>query len=714
LFRKALELVKKITSHKLNDTTFENLKERLNEFRQWIEDYRDTIWDSARQDTVSANKIATVVAKRIDRFNEVASSIAEILAKSNDEIAEAEDRVITAKTEKILNIYDDAKHINETLLPALRIGIDKCQNEADKYAQLLGEYRREYVDASAKHSKELADEAQRLQGYFVDTKLAAENAIKASNSYKEIVEALKNASRAAEEAKKAAEDAYIDADPTSDTSMVNLASEAKNASIKLRMESDELSLDDLQEERDSCEDRLVTMKDFIDGAIKKKTAVGDQYQIFDDQHDRMTGLVNVAADAEERAEDAHNKAEELVAQIAEIDEETAKLKDFAGQSIRDATDSVREANDELKSAMEKVENVRAQTDSDAERIIDLGIRIDELKNKIKEAREMASRIRISVKSDETGLCRRSFISPMHPSPSNTITVKYRPAIDVPDSLIFLTRTKSKRTQASEYIALELRDRRVVAHWNIGGETRMVTNTHPVNYITIADRDTWYNIHLDRLSFDFRTRGANATLIYQSSKVANVGRRRQKRAADGEGYFAFYLYRGYLVVHLGTDASQRSKVLTLRSESTYNDGQLHSVFLSREGSLVRLRVDDREIASGTLADQAMIGTINSQIFIGGFPPSVKPPSNELPADDPLIGCVSDIYSEYKVVQIVPDAYFATIGYCAAEYVFETSQSADEPLQADEHAFERKASRLSLHITEPTLSTASDQYFYIGGI
>lgn len=63
--------------------------------------------------------------------------------------------------------------------------------------------------------------------------------------------------------------------------------------------------------------------------------------------------------------------------------------------------------------------------------------------------------------------------------------------------------------------------------------------------------------------------------------------------------------------------------------------------------VRLRADDREIASGTLADQATIGSPSSQIFIGGFPPAVKPPSNEMPVDDPLIGCVSDIYSEYRL-------------------------------------------------------------------
>uniref|UniRef100_A0A914RT73 Uncharacterized protein n=1 Tax=Parascaris equorum TaxID=6256 RepID=A0A914RT73_PAREQ len=116
---------------------------------------------------------------------------------------------------------------------------------------------------------------------------------------------------------------------------------------------------------------------------------------------------------------------------------------------------------------------------------------------LSESEPQSTQIRISVKSDEAGLCRRSFISPMHPSPSNTISIKYRPTLDVPDSLIFLTRTKSKRTQASEYIALELRDRRIVAHWNIGGETRKVTNTHTINYITPSDRVTWYHIDLDR-------------------------------------------------------------------------------------------------------------------------------------------------------------------------------------------------------------------------
>ncbi|VDO18375.1 unnamed protein product [Brugia timori] len=112
--------------------------------------------------------------------------------------------------------------------------------------------------------------------------------------------------------------------------------------------------------------------------------------------------------------------------------------------------------------------------------------------------------------------------------------------------------------------------------------------------------------------------------------------------------AFYLYRGYLVVHLGTDSSQKSKVLTLRSETTYNDGQLHSIFFTRFETLVRLRVDDREVASGTLGEQNTIGTASSQLFIGGFPDGIKPSANEMPIAESMIGCVSNIFIDYRLV------------------------------------------------------------------
>lgn len=59
--RKSGELLKVITSHKLNDTTFEDLGNRLENFRKWLNDYRDTIYESAVQ--VSIHNIYCTVFK---------------------------------------------------------------------------------------------------------------------------------------------------------------------------------------------------------------------------------------------------------------------------------------------------------------------------------------------------------------------------------------------------------------------------------------------------------------------------------------------------------------------------------------------------------------------------------------------------------------------------------------------------------------------------
>lgn len=39
----------------------------------------------------------------------------------------------------------------------------KCRDEADKYGQVLDEYRVEYVENSERHAQELENEANRLQ-----------------------------------------------------------------------------------------------------------------------------------------------------------------------------------------------------------------------------------------------------------------------------------------------------------------------------------------------------------------------------------------------------------------------------------------------------------------------------------------------------------------------------------------------------------------------
>lgn len=111
----------------------------------------------------------------------------------------------------------------------------------------------------------------------MDTKNAAADPLRASTAYKEIVEALRNASKAAEGAKKAAEFAYIDADPKSKISMVNMALQAMNGSNAIREEAELLSLSDLGNE---CSTISMTVNDFketLEDSMKRKLAISKCY-----------------------------------------------------------------------------------------------------------------------------------------------------------------------------------------------------------------------------------------------------------------------------------------------------------------------------------------------------------------------------------------------------------------------------------------------------
>ncbi|KAJ1350104.1 hypothetical protein KIN20_005821, partial [Parelaphostrongylus tenuis] len=136
---------------------------------------------------------------------------------------------------------------------------------------------------------------------------------------------------------------------------------------------------------------------------------------------------------------------------------------------------------------------------------------------------------------------------------------------------------------------------------------------------------------------------------------------------------------------------------------YNDGQLHSVFMSRKGKTVRLRVDDREIGDKqTLDDESPIGTATSQMYIGGFAERAKPPNNEIPTTVPLIGCISDMYHNYKKIAIVPEEHNAQIGMCAIQSPSFASP-IDEPLDLENYKGHRKDSRMNHQLDQKHYDT-----------
>ncbi|EYC00933.1 hypothetical protein Y032_0112g342 [Ancylostoma ceylanicum] len=1012
--KKTEELLKKVLANKLNDTSFENLLNRLEEFDQWLEDFRATIYDSARRDTTEAERMSSVVAKRIDRYKGVSNEIEKLRAEAEDDLATARNSVDQAKGQELLNLFDDSRAINETLETAAELSLE-CRNTSMMYAQLIDEYDDIFVQNAAEHAEQLEKSADVLKNSFSDTRTEAEDPLKASQAYEEIASALTNATKAAEEAVKAAEDAYAEADGESENSMVKKVNESEKASQALAEEAREIrkqwEKSGMEVEREQLDERLAFVNEQNIDMIKRNDVVKNQWSKFDDHHDRTIGLQSVARDADKRAEMARKATDALVKEVKDVADRANKLVNSTGQGIREDIEKVRKARLDLEKTREALEKVGGVSAANRNRADEMQKQLALLKDKINEAREKAEQIRLSLRSDERGVCQRSFTSPAHPSPSNSFSIRYRPLRNVPDSAIFITRTKPRRTQPSEFIAIEVRDKRIVAHWNVGGGAKMATNSHSILYVPNTDRSHWYHIDVDRIgnalnltvalketvtgaadrlrtdavsvfvgdgewagdvvfntipgetqvsmgtdpesaeemglatnkfhgvigaitvddvsiplwafshsspecegapaptqpavrgymfrdgfaqmelatfertvsslsvifnayspngllyfrgsetsgdfivlqlknghvvfkihlggdshaeltskntyadgrehtvkairsgaeihlqvdsdadrfsttipgentalnietdmhyvagvptsfkvdrfrsdiewngffgcilsvkpsqasdldldhpirwqrrepgcqfdaaklvptdrlvgfsrpgfllqrgvimdnnstfAFGFRTKEENGTLIFQSSKLAAFRRKQREADSSGKGYLAFYLFRGYLVLHFGKDASSRKEVVTIRSSQMYNDGQLHSVFMSRKGKFVRLRVDDKEVGEKqVLNDESPIGTASSQMFIGGFAERSKPPNNEIPTTVPLIGCVSDMFHNYKKIPIVPEEHNAQIGTCAIESP-NFAVPIDEPMDLDSIGGHRKDSRLN---------------------
>jgi hypothetical protein len=63
----------------------------------------------------------------------------------------------------------------------------------------------------------------------------------------------------------------------------------------------------------------------------------------------------------------------------------------------------------------------------------------------------------------------------------------------------------------------------------------------------------------------------------------------------------------------------------------------------------IRIDDKEILTAVLDDDTTIGNDRSAMLLGGFPEREGEESQqqtELGTSEPLIGCLSDFYLNYK--------------------------------------------------------------------
>uniref|UniRef100_A0A1I7X3U7 LAM_G_DOMAIN domain-containing protein n=1 Tax=Heterorhabditis bacteriophora TaxID=37862 RepID=A0A1I7X3U7_HETBA len=357
--------------------------------------------------------------------------------------------------------------------------------------------------------------------------------------------------------------------------------------------------------KEILEERLSFVNEQSIDIVKRK----DIWSKFDDHHDRTAGLQMVARDADKKAEVAKNSAIELKEKVNTIADHTDQLVNSTGEGIRDEIEKfatfsliyfeIRQARNELERGSSSLKKVGGLSVLNKNRVEDMQKQLTILKDMINEAREKAGQVKPYFKKISVRL--RS-------NPVSVYVGRTESGSDVIFNTIPGETLLSVGTDETSAQEIDLSTHKI----NLGGDSftelksrNIYSDGRQHEIKAIRQRN---EIHLQASELDLghpvrsyrREPGCRIddSRLVPSNRLVGFPRPgyllTQGVVMDNnsttyflfkkKGYMAFYLFRGFLVLHFGKDTSSRKEVITIRSTQVYNDGQLHSVFLSREGKM----------------------------------------------------------------------------------------------------------------------------------
>lgn len=159
-----------------------------------------------------------------------------------------------------------------------------------------------------------------------------------------------------------------------------------------------------------------------------------------------------------------------------------------------------------------------------------------------------------------------------------------------------------------------------------------------------------------INLSFSTKNESGIILLGSG-----GALRRKRRQTGQAYYAIFLNKGRLEVHLSTGTRIMRKIVVKPEPGLFHDGREHSVHVERTRGIFTVQVDeDRRHMQNLTADQAIEV---KKLFVGGAPPEFQPsPLRNIP---PFEGCVWNLVINSVPMDFAQPVSFknADIGRCA---------------------------------------------------
>uniref|UniRef100_A0A452E6V7 Laminin subunit alpha-2 n=1 Tax=Capra hircus TaxID=9925 RepID=A0A452E6V7_CAPHI len=162
-----------------------------------------------------------------------------------------------------------------------------------------------------------------------------------------------------------------------------------------------------------------------------------------------------------------------------------------------------------------------------------------------------------------------------------------------------------------------------------------------------------------INLSFSTKNESGIILLGSGGTPIPPRR--KRRQTGQVYYAIFLNKGRLEVHLSTGARTMRKIVVKPEPSLFHDGREHSVHVERTRGIFTVQVDeDRKHMQNLTVEQAIEV---KKLFVGGAPPEFQPsPLRNIP---PFEGCIWNLVINSVPMDFAQPVSFknADIGRCA---------------------------------------------------
>lgn len=383
-------------------------------------------------------------------------------------------------------------------------------------ARLNPEYSEKYVIPCQRHADDLLRQVQFLQGLFNATRDVAEYPLQAAKVYQKIIDALAAAEIAAKRAYEAAERAYKSAYPGTDDALTEKAKKAKQKSEQLLEQARDLRDRKVPE----LERELAKKRYALDGLAEEISAGRRNLDLINKALDALpkdlTGHLR-GVDAKLRGildglENTNRRINEIDRRIAlELMPKLDRLKAGTASGLENLTKVIEKARNDIRDAARLADKAEEIADRVNRQHNQLQLNLKDLKDKILLARQKAASIRVSLGSDRSGVCMRSYEPIIQPSVSNNIILNYAIKDEARDSLLFFIASR----KADDFMAVEMVDRKIRFLWNAGGGTKVLV--HSLNIETndqqLLKDSQWYKIEVNRI-------GNLATLTVKRTPDAN--------------------------------------------------------------------------------------------------------------------------------------------------------------------------------------------------